>query len=202
MRTGVYGGVAVCCALLFVAGCAKEHVVKTEEPLAKPAPAAKPAEPAAPAPTAPAPPVESLPQQKSAGEPVESAGGKGTSAREAGEAGTASAQQLLDKIYFDYDSAGLSDTARATLKSNYDVLKKKSAARVEIEGHCDERGSDEYNLALGERRAKGAKNYLVTLGINPDRLSTISYGKEKPADQGHDEAAWAKNRRVEFVIVK
>ena len=81
-------------------------------------------------------------------------------------------------------------------------MKKNSALKVRIEGHCDERGSDEYNLALGERRAKAAMNYLVTLGIADKRLSVISYGKEKPVDPGHDEAAWAKNRRAEFVIQK
>jgi peptidoglycan-associated lipoprotein len=73
---------------------------------------------------------------------------------------------------------------------------------VRIEGNCDERGSDDYNMALGERRAKAAKDYLVNLGIASDRISTISYGEEKPADPGHDEEAWARNRRAEFVIVK
>ena len=118
------------------------------------------------------------------------------------ESSRAALQQALEKIYFDFDSAALSESSRDTLKKDYELIKKNGAAKVEIEGHCDERGSDEYNLALGERRAKAALNYLVTLGIAPGRLSTISYGKEKPADPGHDEAAWAKNRRVEFVIVK
>jgi peptidoglycan-associated lipoprotein len=81
------------------------------------------------------------------------------------------------------------------------MIKKDSAAKVRIEGNCDERGSDEYNLALGEKRAKAAMEYLVTLGIPAERLSVISYGKEKPADPGHDEAAWAKNRRDEFVVL-
>jgi peptidoglycan-associated lipoprotein len=75
-------------------------------------------------------------------------------------------------------------------------------ARVSIEGHCDERGSDEYNLALGEKRAKAAMSYLVTLGVPAARLSIISYGEEKPLDAGHGEDVWAKNRRAEFVIVK
>jgi len=75
-------------------------------------------------------------------------------------------------------------------------------AKIKIEGHCDERGSDEYNLALGDRRAKAVAAYLITLGVKQDKISTISFGKEKPAVQGSDEAAWSKNRRAEFVIVK
>jgi len=82
------------------------------------------------------------------------------------------------------------------------LLKVQPDAKVKIEGHCDERGSAEYNLALGERRAKSAMQYLVTLGVKADRVSIISYGKEKPAVDGHDDAAWAKNRRAEFVIIK
>ncbi|HYS43726.1 MAG TPA: OmpA family protein, partial [Geobacteraceae bacterium] len=89
------------------------------------------------------------------------------------------------------------------LNKNAEYLLKKSVSlKIQIEGHCDERGSDEYNLALGEKRAKAALNYLVTLGVPAARLSFISYGKEKPADPGHDDAAWAKNRRDEFAIVK
>jgi peptidoglycan-associated lipoprotein len=79
---------------------------------------------------------------------------------------------------------------------------KNNSLKVQIEGNCDERGSDEYNLALGEKRAKSAMKYLETLGVPAERLSVISYGKEKPADPGHDEAAWAKNRRDEFVLIK
>jgi peptidoglycan-associated lipoprotein len=79
---------------------------------------------------------------------------------------------------------------------------KKYKGKVKLEGHCDERGSDEYNLALGENRAKAALNYLVALGVPPEQLSIISYGKEKPLDNGHTEEAWAKNRRVEFTPVK
>ena len=81
-------------------------------------------------------------------------------------------------------------------------MMKDRSVKVRIEGNCDERGSAEYNLALGERRAKAAQKYLVTMGVKPERLSVISYGKEKPAVQGSDESAWAKNRRDEFVIVK
>jgi peptidoglycan-associated lipoprotein len=106
-------------------------------------------------------------------------------------------------IYFDFDSSDLSQDARNTLTKNAEILMKSmQPAKIKIEGHCDERGSAEYNLALGERRAKSAMQYLITLGVKPDRLSVISYGKEKPAVQGNNEEAWAKNRRDEFVIDK
>lgn len=109
----------------------------------------------------------------------------------------------LGTVYFDFDKSDLSQDARNILSKNAEtLLKSKSNANVKIEGHCDERGSAEYNLALGERRAKAAQKYLLTLGVQPDRLSIISYGKEKPAVQGNDEAAWAKNRRAEFVLDK
>ena len=108
----------------------------------------------------------------------------------------------LEKIYFDFDSYRVSEAARSILAKDAGVMKKDSAVKVRIEGNCDERGSDEYNLALGEKRAEAAKRYLVTMGISADRLSVISYGKEKPVDPGHDEAAWAKNRRDDFIIIK
>jgi peptidoglycan-associated lipoprotein len=107
----------------------------------------------------------------------------------------------LATIYFDFDSAGLSDSARSSLSTNAALLTKESAATIRIEGNCDERGSAEYNLALGERRAHAVHKYLVTMGVEQGRLSTVSYGNEKPAVQGSDEATWAKNRRAEFVIV-
>ena len=110
-------------------------------------------------------------------------------------------QSTLEKIYFDFDSADLSESASGTLAKNAAALIKEPLAKITIEGNCDERGSAEYNLALGERRAKVAQQYLTTLGVKPDRLSVISYGKEKPAVQGSDESAWAKNRRDEFVVV-
>lgn len=107
----------------------------------------------------------------------------------------------FEKVYFDFDSSVLSQDARKKLVKNAEKLSKDGKVKIRIEGNCDERGSDEYNIALGERRAKAAMQYLATLGIPEKRLSTISYGKEKPAVEGHDEAAWAKNRRDEFVIV-
>ena len=108
----------------------------------------------------------------------------------------------MENIYFDFDKFTLSAEARKTLADNAEYLKANSGTQVVIEGHCDERGSDEYNLALGESRALAAKNYLVSLGINGSRLSVISYGEEKPAAMGSNEEAWAKNRRAEFKAVQ
>ena len=204
MRRGVAGcGVVLCCGLLFAGGCAKEEIVKKEEPIAAPAPAPQPP-PAKPVTPPPAPVEKPAPQPAPVvkEEPVEASGAKAGAAEGQEEASRQALQNALEKIYFDFDSIALSDTARNSLKKDFDLLKKNGSVKVEIEGHCDERGSDEYNLALGERRAKAVMGYLVTLGLAPERLSTISYGKEKPADPGHDEAAWAKNRRAEFVIVK
>jgi peptidoglycan-associated lipoprotein len=106
----------------------------------------------------------------------------------------------LKPAFFDYDSSELTREAQTALDSNAAVLKQHPTWTVTIEGHCDERGTAEYNLALGERRAVTARTYLVSLGIPADRLRTVSYGKEFPFDPGHDEAAWAKNRRAHFVI--
>jgi peptidoglycan-associated lipoprotein len=109
--------------------------------------------------------------------------------------------QFLNKhIYFEFDSAALTPSAVAVLKDKAAWLKNEPLASVLIEGHCDERGTNEYNLALGERRAQSAKTFLVNMGIAPSRLSTVSYGEERPIDSGHNEAAWAKNRRAQFVI--
>lgn len=105
-----------------------------------------------------------------------------------------------EKIYFDFDRADLKPEAREALRKKADWLKANPAASVLIEGNCDERGTVEYNLALGERRANGARQFLVDLGIDTGRISTVSYGEEKPVDPGHDEAAWAKNRRDDFKV--
>jgi len=106
----------------------------------------------------------------------------------------------LQPAYFGLDSSELDDAARAVVASDAAILKKYPSWMVTIEGHCDERGTAEYNLALGELRAVAVKTYLVSLGIAPDRLRTVSYGKEFPFDAGHSETAWSKNRRGHFVI--
>jgi len=112
------------------------------------------------------------------------------------------AQQAFENedVTFDYDKADLTSAARAILERKAAWLQHNPNTNAAIEGHCDERGTVEYNIALGERRAKAAMNYLVDLGIKASRLSTVSYGKERPLDPGHDEAAWAKNRRAHFVV--
>lgn len=109
-------------------------------------------------------------------------------------------RQPLADVHFDFDSATLSGAARATLDEHADMLKTYGTLTILIEGHCDERGTVEYNLALGERRANSVLNYLVSLGINASRLRTITYGKEFPLDSGHDEFAWSRNRRGHFEI--
>lgn len=105
----------------------------------------------------------------------------------------------LKDINYAFDSADLSETARATLKANADWLKNNPSARVQIEGHCDERGTNEYNMALGAKRAQAAMDYLATLGIAANRLSTVSYGEEIPLCKEHTEECWVKNRRARFV---
>ncbi len=105
-----------------------------------------------------------------------------------------------DRIFFDYDKSDLSPEARATVEALAAWMSNYPAATIGIEGHCDERGTREYNLALGERRASSVQDYLVALGVAPNRLSTISYGKERPAVLGSNEESWAQNRRGVFVV--
>jgi peptidoglycan-associated lipoprotein len=132
-------------------------------------------------------------------------------ARESATPGQSSLDQLkegksaaagpLKDVFFDFDRYDLRADARDTLKSSANWLKGNGAARVEIEGHCDDRGTNEYNLALGAKRAQAAKDYLVTLGISAERLSTISYGEEIPVCKEQNESCWGQNRRARFVIV-
>jgi len=108
----------------------------------------------------------------------------------------------LSRLYFAYNQFTLDDEARGVLENNAAYLKANPAQKIVIEGHCDERGSDEYNLALGERRAMAAKSYLVSLGIPAERLATISYGEEQPLVAASNEEAWAQNRRAEFKVTR
>ena len=105
----------------------------------------------------------------------------------------------LGAIYFDYDSSSVRDDARPVLRANAEALRTVNA-EVTIEGHCDERGSEEYNLALGESRAASVKKYLSNLGVSSSQMRTLSYGEAKPAAMGHDESAWRWNRRSEFAV--
>lgn len=171
-------------AALMSAGCASNEVVKAEEPVVAPAQTEAPAVEV----TQPAAPVA----------PVEA-----PKAEETAKADSEAVAAAFEVAYFDFDKSDLRQDARDALSKNADImLKTNTAANVKIEGHCDERGSAEYNMALGERRAKSALQYLLTLGVPSQRLSTVSYGEEKPAAQGSNEEAWAKNRRTEFIVVK
>ncbi len=105
-----------------------------------------------------------------------------------------------EDVHFDFDSSVLSAEAQQILLDKAQWLRRNSDASVTIEGHCDERGTNEYNLALGDRRANSVKAYLADLGISASRMDTVSYGEERPLDSGHDEAAWARNRRAHFEI--
>ncbi len=108
----------------------------------------------------------------------------------------------LENIHFEYDKYDLTADAKSTLSANARVMMDHPRFSILIEGHCDERGTEEYNLALGEKRALSARDYLVGFGIAKDRISVISYGEEKPLDPRHNDQAWAKNRRAQFVVTK
>jgi peptidoglycan-associated lipoprotein len=182
--------VALFCSALIAGGCAKKELVKGEGDV--PAASTQPIE--APVPSKPPVKEEVVPDRTVKEAP--------TTVTE--DLTTAASQSLesLESIYFDFDSYILTDKSREILSRNAESMKKNSSINIQVAGHCDERGSDEYNLALGEKRAKAAMNYISTLGVPASRLSIISYGKEKPADPGQDEAAWAKNRRDEFIVIK
>lgn len=109
--------------------------------------------------------------------------------------------QTLSSVYFGFDSVTLTDDAKATLEKNFEVLNGNAALRVRLEGNTDERGSTQYNVALGQRRAQAVKDFLVNRGIPATRLETVSYGKERPIDAGHTEEAWAKNRRCDLAVI-
>jgi peptidoglycan-associated lipoprotein len=136
--------------------------------------------------TRPAPPTET-PVRPSPGAPA------------AAVPGVPAGSPLKD-VFFDFDKANIRDDQKAALNDNVSWLKANARAKVTVEGHCDERGTAEYNLGLGERRAKAVKDYLVAAGIGADRIATISYGKERPFVLGHDESAWKWNRRGHYVI--
>ncbi|HPE07271.1 MAG TPA: peptidoglycan-associated lipoprotein Pal [Smithellaceae bacterium] len=127
---------------------------------------------------------------------------KAQAAKEAREKKNAAALNDLNiqNIYFDYDKSNIRSDAREILKANAEIFTKNSSATIVVEGYCDERGTTEYNMALGERRAQETKQYLENLGINASRIETISYGEERPLDSRSTEEAWAQNRRVQFLL--
>jgi peptidoglycan-associated lipoprotein len=175
---------------LATAGCGRR-----QPPVAKPIPPPTAAPPVAVTPpTPPRPPErveESLPVP---GQPL------GEDAIAGSSLDDLNRNSPFKPVFFSLDSADLDDIGRSTVTANAGLLKKYSTWVVTVEGHCDERGTAEYNLALGERRAVAVKTYLLSLGIAPDRVRTVSYGKEFPFDAGHAESAWAQNRRAHFVI--
>jgi peptidoglycan-associated lipoprotein len=158
---------------------------------------------------APAQNVSSEGQQKtnnisSTGQQNNNAGNAGLKNSEEQNMATSSAMKnqkgYLEDIHFDFDKSNIRQDDRKILSRNAAYLSKNKNVKIAIEGNCDERGTAEYNMALGERRADEAKQYLVNLGISGKRITTISYGSEKPLDPGHDEDAWAKNRRDHFAV--
>lgn len=108
----------------------------------------------------------------------------------------------LKTVYFDFNSAAIGGSTQEALNSNAEFLKANASVKVQVEGHCDERGSVQFNLALGEKRAKSVREYLISQGIAGNRITTISLGKEKPVSFGHDEESWSKNRRANFVVTE
>ena len=105
-------------------------------------------------------------------------------------------------IYFDFDKYNIREDQRRALEGNASVLAREKTVKIMLEGHCDERGTEEYNMGLGQRRADSVQSYLINYGISPSRISTISYGEMRPVDPGHDEKSWTKNRRCEFILSK
>ncbi len=110
-------------------------------------------------------------------------------------------ENILEDVYFEFDKATLTPETREVLKKHAKWLKEHPTVKILIEGHCDERGTEQYNLALGDRRAHAVKNYLISLGISPERMKTISFGEMFPKVKGHNEWAWSQNRRCHFVII-
>ena len=185
-------GQQVFCALALMLALAGGCNKKTP-PIARPSPppgagstgdASRP-----PAPPEPVAEPRAVPPEPISSDPI--------SARDIGDINKNSPFQ---PVFFALDSSEVDTTAQQALNANAEIMKKYPTWVITIEGHADERGTAEYNLALGERRALSARTYLVSLGISGDRLRTVSYGKEFPFDPGHDEAAWAKNRRAQFVL--
>ncbi len=174
--------------MLALAACAKK-----KPPVARP----MPPPPAASAPTPTAPPPPPRPINEPVVVPPEPLRDEAIGSKSLDDLNRDSP---LSPLFFDLDSFDVSPQGQQVLQANAKVLKQFPTWQVTIEGHCDERGTAEYNLALGERRALAAKTYLVSLGIPADKVRTVSYGKEFPFDPGHDDNAWSKNRRAHFVI--
>jgi len=183
---------ALLLAALLAAGCSKKQTVKSGDG-AGPAPGDSAA--AAPGEVRETPITETPVAAAPAGTPQEMA-----KAAEAGVAVTEEKASRFPDVLFDFDKADLTAEGKKVCEGVAEYLRKNPKAKLLIEGHCDERGTAEYNLVLGERRATAVRNYLISLGVPKGVLSTVSFGKERPVDPGHTEGSWAKNRRVHFVL--
>lgn len=199
-RTWVGSTITLVLVALFLAGCPKRpEVVETV-----PKPIAPQGEVGMAAPKAVTP--EEKPPTAVAAQPLEAEVGREVGAApeaqiaEAEVKPEATAARALKDIYFDFDQSAIREDSKKLLNENIEWLRKNPAAKATIEGHCDERGSSEYNLALGERRARATRDYLVAAGVEANRISTISFGKERPFAPGHDESAWQLNRRAHFAL--
>lgn len=172
-------GLVLAAGLLVTAGCCTKKPAPAPAPeVAAEAPAPVPVPTEAPIPTPPPAPVETLPA----------------------DLAELNRMGYLKDIFFDFDLFDVRPVERDAMSANAEWLRKWPAVKIQIEGHCDERGSNKYNMALGERRANAARDYLVSLGIDGSRISTISYGEERPFVEGSNEQAWSQNRRAHFVI--
>jgi len=187
--TRVWGTTVLLLVVMSVAGCGKKQA-----PIARPMPPPFPGATTTPPSRPPAPPEPVAEPTIVPPEPVRD------DAIASASLDDLNRNSPLKPVFFDLDSSDLSPEAQRALDENAATIKKYPSWAVTIEGHCDERGTAEYNLALGERRSVAARAYLVSLGIPADRVRTVSYGKEFPFDPGHDEAAFRKNRRAHFVI--
>jgi len=183
-------GVLAVTMIIALSACGKKN-----PPVARPMP--PPTEPPVASNTAPRPPAPPSPAQEPIPVPPEPLRDDPIASASLDDLNRNSP---LKPVFFEYDSSEINAAAKSALDENAALLKRYSSWTVTIEGHCDERGTAEYNLALGERRAVAARAYLVSVGLSADRLRTVSYGKEFPFDAGHDEPAYIKNRRAHFVI--
>ncbi len=189
--------ILILCFGLILTGCPKKTVVKEEPSVKKAEPLAAEKEKAATLEK-----EKALREKEVAKKTGEKEFEKSLVAKkEPGIEGLVLESKLLKDIHFDFDKYDIRPGDAEILKANASLLMKQPTVKIQIEGHCDERGTIEYNLALGERRANSAKKYLISLGMPTDRISTISYGKEKPLDSSHNEEAWTKNRRAHSIIL-
>jgi peptidoglycan-associated lipoprotein len=184
---------AAATALLFAALAVATGCAKKQPPVARPVPPPPPPPVETPMTPPPEPPPPTADTGASTAPVVEDAVASGS-------LDEINKNSPLKPVFFGLDVSEIDGDGQRLLETNAEILKRYPTWQISIEGHCDERGTAEYNLALGERRALAARNYLVSLGVSADRVKTVSYGKEFPFDPGHTESAWAKNRRAHFVV--